>query len=750
MASISVQSDSTLTRPLALRMRPDLTVHEQRTGLRRCWVVKDPVSLRYFHLRDEEHAILRMLDGRVSLDQIKRQFERVFAPLQLGVEQLHAFLGRLHRNGLLIADAPSQGDRLLEGHRDRRRRALIGRLTGVLAVRFRGIDPEPLLGWLYPKCRWIFSPLTLGACLTLVVGAILLMAVQFNVLTSRLPEFRAFFTPVNAVYLVAVLAGVKVLHEMGHALTCKHFGGECHEMGLMLLVFTPCLYCNVSDSWLLPGKWQRIAVAAAGIGVELVLAAAATLLWWFSEPGLLNMLCLNVMFVCSISTLVFNGNPLLRYDGYFVLSDLLEVPNLHQQSRALLVRGLARFFLGLELHDERAVPDRRRGLLTAYAVASTLYRWVVVIAILWFCRRVLKSYRLEPLAVALAAVVVIGMMMAPVLSGARLLRNPAWRGAVRRRRAALTLGLLAAAVIGIGLVPLPHRVTAPSVLEPADVHRVYVSAPGVLMPDVPMAAAGTAVSANQTLARLDSPDRRMEIAQLQAQYRQRQLRLEHLKAQLEIDPAAVSPQIPAAKAAVDDLMGRLRQREDDLARLELKSPIAGTVLPPPSVPRPAFGSGISEAGALGAWWGHPLQAHNRGCYLETGTLLAMVGDPTRLEAMLAVDQADVEYVRAGQRVKLRLAELPAEVIWGTVSQPPRTDLKTVPRELAAGGELPARVDAQGFARPLQTTYYARVVLDDHDARLLTGTRGRAKIMVDSQSLARRLVRYLGRTFRFHW
>ncbi|MGH7128191.1 MAG: hemolysin D, partial [Planctomycetaceae bacterium] len=134
------------------------------------------------------------------------------------------------------------------------------------------------------------------------------------------------------VWILVALAVVKIGHELAHAAACKHFGGECHEMGLMLLVFTPCLYCNVSDAWMLPSKWHRAAVGAAGMYLEVVLAAACTFLWWFSTPGLFNTICLNTMFVCSVGTLLFNGNPLLRYDGYYIISELFEVPNLHRQA----------------------------------------------------------------------------------------------------------------------------------------------------------------------------------------------------------------------------------------------------------------------------------------------------------------------------------------------------------------------------------------------------------------------------------
>jgi len=733
------KTDSATARRVALRMRPDLSMHRQRFGRAGYWVVKDPVALTYFHLRDEEHAILEMLDGRTSLDEIKRRFEEVFAPLQIGFEQLQAFLGRLHQSGLVLAEASGQGRELLLRHGRRRHRALFQSASNLLAIRFRGIDPEPFLSWLYPRCRWLFSWWCLAGCALLVLYAGALAVVQFDVLRSKLPEFQAFFTARNLILLAAALAAAKVLHELGHALSCKHFGGECHEIGILLLVFTPCLYCNVSDSWMLSSKWQRIAITAAGIFVEVVLASVCTLLWWFSEPGLLNTLCLSMMFVCSVNTLLFNGNPLLRYDGYFILSDLVEVPNLSQQSRALVGRGLGRFFLGMESIEDRSLPDGKRGFLATYGVAATLYRWFVVIGILWFCYQFLEPYGLELLARGFSLFVIAGLFVAPVGNLAALLRNPRWRRRIDRPRAWVTCGLAAAVLAAVALIPLPFHVRALVVLEPEGAQHVYVVVPGTLSGSV---SAGEPVKTGEELGRLTNLDLQREIAELVGNFSQQRLELENLQLRLAGDPS-VGPRIPAAREALADVEERLSQRRRDESRLVLRAPADGTVLPPPGRRAPPY-----LPGRLHSWQGSPLDKTNVGGYLETGTLFCLVGDPARLEGSLVLDQADMKFVRTGQHVRMLFDEAPGQVLHGTVAEIAKTDLKVAPRELAAGRELAVRVDEEGIPRPVETSYHARVVLDEHDHDLLTGTRGRAKILGSSQSLGRRLYRYLGRTFNF--
>ncbi len=294
-----------------------------------------------------------MLEGPVSLDDIRRRFEEEFAPKRISLPQLQSFLGMLHGEGLIITDAKGQAEELLERYKKRSRKEFWGQFANPLAIRFRGVDPERFLNWLHPRMHWLLSPVMVALSFALIIAALLLVAVQFQTVMAKLPDFDVFFGWRNAVLLVVVFAVTKILHELGHAISCRHFGGECHELGVMFLVFTPCLYVNVSDAWMLPNKWHRIAISGAGMYVEMILAAIATFLWWFSEPGMLNALCLNIMVVCSVTTVLFNGNPLLKYDGYYMLADLVEVPNLRQQAGALIKQASGQFFLGTELENER-------------------------------------------------------------------------------------------------------------------------------------------------------------------------------------------------------------------------------------------------------------------------------------------------------------------------------------------------------------------------------------------------------------
>jgi len=731
----------TLSQPAApltaakLRMRPDLVCRPVSFGARRYWVVKDPVAMRYFHLQPEEYELLTMLDGRTAPAALRHAINRKLAPRELSAEALHAFLVRLHQGGLVLAETGGQGAAL-----DTRQREQIGQRRRfawlqILALRFRGCDPQPFIEWLYPRCRWLLSPWPLLAGIVLVLGALLLLFSRWQMFLDRLPAATAFFSAENLLWVGVSLAVVKILHELGHALAARHFGTPCHEIGLMLLVFVPCLYCNVSDTWLLPNRWRRAAVAAAGIYVELVIAAACTFLWWTSTPGPVNMLLLGAMFVCSVSTVLFNGNPLMRYDGYYILSDLVGIPNLAQRSRQALLEPLARLTLGMRLFSGRLFPERRRGLLVGYAVASLVYRVLVLTAILWMIVQVLAWYRLEVLAHMVLGIVVLGVVGMPLFGLVRFFSDPARRRQVRTLRAAVAGGLSVAAFAFVCLVPLPARISAPVVVEPTDAALHYVAVPGTL--EEILVDPGQQVDRGTPLARLASFELEHELLGLEADVVKQRRFVQNLELQRRGD------QLPEAREALADLRRRLSDRRKDEQRLTLTAAVSGTVMPPPAKHEPED----SEA-ALRTWEGSTLAEENLSAYLETGTLFCLVGDPGHLQPVLVVDQNDVDLVQPGQQVRLALEHQPGRVLAGTVLEIERREMEIAPATLAASGRLATGAKPTGPPRPATPVYRARIALNKPAPHLLLQARGRAKIQVAPATLGARVLRFLRQTFAF--
>src|SRR4051794_11862833 len=189
MATLSESLVSSSSRKLPIRKRPDLKARRQRYQGRIYWVVKDPVGLQYYRFEEEEYAILQMLDGQSSLDEIADRFERDFPPQTIRTEELQQFIGMLHRSGLVITDAPGQGQQLVKRRHERVFQERMATLANILSMRFKGVDPERFFNFIYPYIRWFFSVPVMVCCITLGLAALSLVLVNFDVFHSRLPDF---------------------------------------------------------------------------------------------------------------------------------------------------------------------------------------------------------------------------------------------------------------------------------------------------------------------------------------------------------------------------------------------------------------------------------------------------------------------------------------------------------------------------------------------------------------------------------
>jgi putative peptide zinc metalloprotease protein len=726
---------SSSQRRVTLRIRPDLVATRHRYQGRLYWIVKDPVGLRYFRFQEEEYFLLRRLDGDTTLERLKDEFEAEFRPQRIRLEELGQFFTMLHRNGLILSDAPGQGEQLGRRNDERERRQWLARFSSVMSIRFRGINPDTLLDWLEPRVRWMFKPWALTCGALLAMAALVLITVHYREFQARLPTFHSFFTPANAFWMMVVLAVTKIAHELGHGVACKHYGGECHEMGFMLLLLTPCLYCNVSDSWMLPSKWQRIAIGAAGMIVEVVIASIATFLWWFSEPGLLNHLCLSTMFICSVSTLMFNGNPLMRYDGYYILSDLVEVPNLGQKASTLASRELGRWLLGIDTRPDPFLPQHHHTWYVAYAVASSVYRAMVVFSILFFLNELFKPYHLEVVGRMLGMISLAGLFGYPVWKLVRFFMVPGRGDLVNRDRLGLSAGITAAIVGAVFFLPLPHRVYGTLELEAHEAASIYTEVPGLLR--AVYVKPGEMVEAGTKLAELDNVDVRLAVEQLTGrrnQFKSQLLSLRHQR--FEDDSAGLQlPEVQKSLAATEE---QLQSKLVEQARLTLVAPVAGEVLPGPETPEREAGEG-----ELTARTGSPFETRNAGCL--------MTGDSRRMHALVVVEQSDIAWLKVGQTVDVKLDSLPNDILHGRIEEISSADVKISPRHLSnkTGGELATKTDASGIERPLTTSYHVLVFpLDDAHGQLKVGMRGRAKIHATWQPIGMRLWGWFAKTFHF--
>ncbi|MGL4595616.1 MAG: hemolysin D [Thermoguttaceae bacterium] len=747
MVSLSDSLVSSSARQLPIQVRPDLIATQQYYLGRSYWIVKEPIGLRYFRFHDEEYALLKLFDGHRSLDEIKTEFERQFPPQKIRLEELQHFLGQLHQSGLLLAGVPDQGPELLKRKKKRFKQEMFQKLTNVLAIKFKGFDPDGILTALLPSVRFLFSPVVVIFCLLLCLCALCLVLVEFDTFRSRLPAFNTFFGTSNIFLLAIVLAFTKVFHEFGHGLTAKYFKGECHEMGVMILVLTPCLYVNVSDSWLLPNKWHRMMIALAGIYVECVLAAIATFIWWFSTPGITHYLALNVMFIASVSTIVFNMNPLLRYDGYYVLSDWLEIPNLRQKATKILTQKCSEWFLGMEHQEDPFLPQKNQLWFAFYSIAAFCYRWVVMASILYFVYKVFEPYGLQVIGQGIAIFSLFSLFIMPIYKVAKFFWVPGRIYQVKPFRFYLSASLVAAILGAVLFVPLPYFVLAPAIIElrPATSEQIYI-------PDIKGGARlvrldvkpNQIVNEGDALGLLESDALLSELIEQDSKYRDLIKELETLE-ELQMYKNEAALKMGPVREMLTATESILRQKHHQYENLTLKSPISGVVVSPPWKPyqRP-------EKEALPFWSGSPLEPSNIGATLEPGTLFCSIGDPTDLEAVLVVNQSQREFLHLGQKVELKLTEFPETVFIGEIQDMEGQALSSLEPQLSTrvGGDVPTTTQRDGSERPNSPSFRVRMPLDNSDLSVFVGMTGTAKVQVASQTLGMRLFRFCNETFNF--
>ena len=733
-------------RPLRLRRRPDLESRRHRYDGRAYWVVKEPVGLNYFRFHEEEIAILNKLNGQTSLHQIRESFQAEFAPQRISLQDLQQFVGMLHRSGLVISHAGGQGRQLRRRGDQKRKKELLGKFVNIFAIRFRGIDPERILNRLLPWFGWLFTTWCLMLVTLIGLTAITLVLVNYQEFKGKLPTFQQFFAANNWIWLGATMAAVKICHEFGHGLSCKKFGGECHEMGFMMLVFTPCMYCNVSDSWMLPNKWQRVFIGAAGMYVELLLASIATFLWWFSEDGMFRFLCLSVMFICSVSTVVFNGNPLLRFDGYYITMDILEIPNLRQKSSEILKRWFQKNCLGLELQDNPFLPTRNSALFGIYTVASFCYRWVVAFGIIMFLNQVLKPYGLQSLGRAFAVAGVAGMIVPAVSAVYKFLKTPGRAAKIKRGNLLYSSGIAIAILSFFCFFPLPFHVYCPTEVQPHEAVEVHTLVAGKLQGW--NTKPGQSISKGQPICRLENGDLAIKIQEARSDIRSTESLIEQATHYSNLDPRLVRD-LYTLKSDLKKKQDVLKTLVEKQGNLLVQSPIDGFVVQPPSKEE---SKAAKSQGQLSSWYGDPFSPLNSEAFFSEAELVCFVAPSQNMDAVIVVDQHDRELLKVGDEVEIMFDAAGLESVYGKIVSFSESEMKESSANLSitSGGMLDTKTDELGRTRPISTSYQARVEFKDLKVPLRPSYRGNAKVHLAWKSLGSRLYRYVLKTFNFEF
>ena len=739
--SIAPSLESSNSRPIALRKRGDLTARRHIYQGEVFWIIKEPVGLNYYRFPHDSYFVLQQLDGKRNLEEIEAAYNEEFSPRKLTIEKLQSFIGSLHKAGLIQAAAPGQGVELLKRRKKTRRQKLFSAFGNVLALRFRGVDPDRILNALIPWTWWMFTRPALIVALTAAFAALMSIFVNWDLFMSRLPTFNQFFDPVSWGFLAVILAFVKILHEFGHGLSCKRFGGECHEMGFMMLVLTPCLYCNVSDSWTLPNKWHRAAIGAAGIYVELILATIATFLWWNTEQGMVNQLCLQMMTVCSISTILFNGNPLLRFDGYYILSDIMEIPNLQQKSSAALTDILKKRWLGFEKTHTQMMPTRNIPMFALYAVASIAYRWFIVIAILTFLNRVFEPWGLQVIGQIIAVMSIGTMVGMPAYKLYKFLKNPGMRYQIKMRRTLLIGGgFLAFVTIGMA-IPFPYYVHCEFTVRSKDSANVYVLTPGevkqILVKPLAQVAEG------EPIIELENLQAQGQLDGIESSLREKKAELALLRAQsLRGDVSAISG-LAMAESEIESLRELQIKTKMKIDRLVLRAPISGTVLPVVEATQAQQAKQSPLSAPLAVF-----EKKNAKAWLPLGMPVCTNGDPNALEAVMSISEERVAFVRKDLDIELKPDAYASARIESTIDAVGRLAINPPDSQEAQPTSGMGQIAAAAIPGA-SNQYFATANLGSADGMgLKVGSKGRARIRAGNRSLFARASRWVADTFRF--
>jgi putative peptide zinc metalloprotease protein len=611
-------------------LKPRIRAHVQiyRHAFRgKVWfVLQDFAAERSHRFSPAAHYFIGLMDGERTVQELWEATSANLGDEAPTQEETIRLLGQLHATDALLCDVPPDSMEVFRRFERQERQIWKRRLWTPLALRFPIVDPDrflvrtmpvvkPLLGWA-------------GALLWLVVvltGAVL-AASHWTDITEDIGD--RVLAPQNLLLLWFVYPAVKVLHELGHAYATRKWGGEVHEIGIMLLVLTPVPYVDASAASGFRDKRQRMVVGAAGIAVELFLGALALFVWLNVEPGLVRAIAYNVMLISGVSTLLFNGNPLLRFDGYYVLSDAIEIPNLGARSNQYLGYLFQRYVFGVMDASSPAETQGERVWMVAYGIASFIYRVIIMFVIILFI-----AGKFFIIGVLLAIWAVATQVVMPIGKNFSFLVNsPSLR---RRRGRALTISaaIFVLTAIILFIVPAPSWTRAEGVVWVPEESQVRAGTDGFV--ESLLAESDSDVVRGQPLLRAEDPLLLTNVAVIEAQ-------LQELSAQY--DDVLFSDRVKAdliaqEMVAVEANLKRSRDREKELV---FYSPANGRFVLPNAVDLP-------------------------GRFVSKGQLVGYVVEPKALTVRVVLTQDDIAQVRQKTRsVEIMLADwsaipLPAQI-----------------------------------------------------------------------------------------
>ena len=647
MGSVLSQESDSARR---FQLRRDLEYVEYALGHGSQLVMKDPVRLRYFLFNSMERALLNLLKSPKSVLELKRAADETLAPDVFELSEIRKLIHKLLNDNLLIAGQSGYGAVLRRQGGLERRQTYVSTLLGVLAIRLPGIDPQAFLDAFNPFVRWVFNPLFLATTLIGFFIALVALAMNFTLIQETTAAAQVFSNPRTALAIFVALMVVKVLHELGHAFACRSIGRDCHELGLMLLVFVPCLYCNVSDVWMEPNRWKRILVSAAGIYIEMLIAMLCVPLWLLSHEGPMQTFWFTVIAICSVNTLLINGNPLLRYDGYYVLSDLLQVPNLYASSQAAINQRIAAFFT----HSKQV--GNRFGFLEIYALMARGYRLFVLGVILFLIYAFFDYVQLPQLGITVAILLFSMSFFGRWLNGLRKFKFGVFWTSMRIGRTILVAGLFFGLLVLLLCCPVTSRTFAEGDSELQGARIIYAPESGRVQW---LVARDSEVFPDQVFCVIRNDELEMEMLQQSQLIEELKLLLQNQKL-LHRQGADNSREVELHAQSLINAKQVFEQMLKRKQRLQLRSEYGGKL-----VALPANGERYSDPLDLSRI-SSSLAGKNKDCLVEKSEPLAAISHPDAMRIRLLVPENRINRVLPGDRVRVIISQLSPNYIDGRV------------------------------------------------------------------------------------
>ena len=429
-------------------LREHAQIHRHRYRGEIWYVLEDPTAERFHRFTPAIYEVLQLFDGEHTVAEIHDLAGEILeeeAPTQ---QELIGVLAQLHSADVLATQVEPDTDVFLERMAKMKRMKLIGQLANPLFLKFPLFDPERITVWGMRFLKPLFSRWGFMLWVAITSVGFYLTALNWEELSADI--FDRVLAEENLVLMWFVFPIVKALHEMGHAFMTKAFGGESHEMGVMLLLLMPLPYVDASSASRFRLRRQRVLVGLAGMMVEMLLGTIALLAWVNLEPGMARSIAYNVFFTAGVSTIVFNLNPLLRYDGYYILADMLEIPNLRAKSMNYLLYLLERYIFLVPNRQSPAHNDAERNWLALYAPCSFCYRLMVISGIIWAI-----ATQFFAVGVMIAVTTTIAWAIVPLWKAIKYLRTSPRLRPVRARALGIAGGFVGCLVMLPMWVPVP-------------------------------------------------------------------------------------------------------------------------------------------------------------------------------------------------------------------------------------------------------------------------------------------------------